>query len=294
MRQPRWHSTETWLPPLNLEPVALSVCSAVGLTFIRGVGAGAFKETFHVLLGDGTPQALKIYRAGISPERAQREIEAMVTCTHPNIARLSSIAPHQIGSTKYLVSLEEYLPGGTLTAKIQTSGLFSVAELRPFGAALVSAVAHVASHGLVHRDLKPDNIMLRADGITPVIVDFGLVRNLSQSSLTQTWLLQGPGTPLFSPAEQLHNEKAYIDWRADQFSLGVLLSISAFGFHPYAEPNDSMADIVTRVSSRQPPTDRFRQKALTDGFPALTTMVAPWPVQRFRTAEKLSEAWLAQ
>lgn len=282
------------MPPLNLESVALSVCSAHGLKFVRGVGAGAFKETFHVFLSDGTPQALKIYRPGISAERAQREIEAMVKCTHPNIARLTSIGPHQIGSTTYLVSLEEYLPGGTLTARIQSSGLLSAAELRPFGAALVSAIAHIAGHSLVHRDLKPDNIMLREDGFTPVIVDFGLVRNLSEASLTQTWLLHGPGTPLFSPAEQLHNQKAYIDWRADQFSLGVLLSISLFGFHPYEEVNDSPSEIITRVSSRKPPTDRFRDRALADDFPALIAMVAPWPVQRYRTAESLSKAWLAQ
>jgi serine/threonine protein kinase len=217
-----------------------------------------------------------------------------VTCSHPNIARLSSISPHQAGPTVYLVSLEEFLPGGTLTARIQTLGLLSAADLHSFGSALVSAVGHIASHDLVHRDLKPDNVMLRADGHTPVIVDFGLVRNLAQASLTQTWLLQGPGTPLFSPAEQLHNEKSYIDWRADQFSLGVLLSIAVFGFHPYAEPNDTPADIITRVSSRDAPTERFMQRAVGDGFPALIRMVAPWPVQRFRTPEKLSEAWRGQ
>ena len=172
---------------------------------VGGVGKGAFKETFHVK-ADGVSEALKIYRPGFSAERTKRETEAMKRCAHPNIARLISIEPFKWKGTTYLIAQEEFLAGGTLTTRLEKSGHLNASQILDLGEALIDAVAHIASHDLVHRDLKPDNVLFREDGDTPVIVDFGLVRDLTQNSLTQTWALQGPGTPFFAPPEQLLNE----------------------------------------------------------------------------------------
>lgn len=133
--------------------------------------------------------------------------------------------------------------------------------------------------------------MFRAGGSTPVIVDFGLVRDLVNTSLTQTWLMRGPGTPFFAPAEQLRNEKAMIDWRSDQFSLGVVVALSAFGFHPYQEDGTSPTQTVEHVAERSAPTGRFLDAATQSGMPYLVRMTAPWPVERFRTPEELERAW---
>lgn len=215
----------------------------------------------------------------------------MLSCSHPNIARLTSVKAYTIASEGYLVSLEEFLPGGTLTEKLQAQGLMTGDAVFELGTILIDAIGHVAEQGLVHRDLKPDNVMLREDRKTPVIVDFGLVRNLAQSSLTQTWALQGPGTPLFAPPEQLHNAKAYIDWRADQFSLGVLLSFALFGFHPYSESGDTMPEVVARVADYSQPTARFCQAAKSANLATLIKMVGAWPVERIRTPSQLKNEW---
>ena len=122
----------------------------------------------------------------------------MQRCSHPNIGRLSAITGFYHDGVQYLLSGEEFLPGGTLTLRLQR-GLLGGPEIRETGGQLVSAIAHIASHDLVHRDIKPDNILFRADGVTPVIVDFGLVRDLVRTSLTQTWFMRGPGTPFFAP-----------------------------------------------------------------------------------------------
>ena len=143
----------------------------------------------------------------------------------------------------------------------------------------------------MHRDIKPDNILYRADGVTPVIVDFGLVRDLVRTSLTQTWLIRGPGTPLYAPPEQLRNEKALIDWRSDQFSLGVVVAFAAFGFHPYQDGGESFARTVERVADRGKQTARFADAAMQSGMPFLIQMTAPCPVERFRTPESLLRAW---
>ena len=277
---------------MSLEPVARVICEANSLTFRRFVGAGAFKETFEVRVG-GVSHALKVYNASNNPERAAREVEAMTRCAHPGIGRLISLATHEDTSGRYAYTVEEFLGGGTLSMRL-AAGSMKPSEVFELGIALIDAVAHIANLELVHRDLKPDNIMFREDGSTPVVVDFGLVRDLGASSLTHTFVMQGPGTPLFAPPEQLMNDKGLIDWRADQFSLGVVLSLCAFGAHPYQAEGDGPMEIVTRVAARNSSTESFRQTCKAAGLPALVKMVEPWPVQRFRTPDMLARAWVAQ
>lgn len=274
----------------RLAEVAQAFCSTHGHRFVEPVGAGAFKETFHIVLATGVPQALKVHQPGFSPERTARELNAMQRCSHPNIGRLDAIAGFYHEGVQYLLSGEEFLPGGTLTSRLQR-GLLSGPEARDIGGQLVNAIAHIASHDLVHRDIKPDNILFRADGVTPVIVDFGLVRDLISTSLTLTWLARGPGTPFFAPPEQLRNEKSMIDWRSDQFSLGVVVALSVLGFHPYQTEGASLTQTVERVAERSSQAGRFVDAATQAGMPFLIRMTAPWPVERFRTPDDLQRVW---
>lgn len=270
--------------------VAQAFCTLNGHRFIGSVGKGAFKETFHVVLATGEVQALKVFQPGFSPERTSREINAMQRCSHPNIGRLTALALFFHEGIEYLLTVEEFLSGGTLTARLQ-AGLMDREQVHVFAQQLIGAVAHIASHDLVHRDIKPDNILFREDGVTPVIVDFGLVRDLIRASLTNTWFMRGPGTPLFAPPEQLRNEKALIDWRSDQFSLGVVLALSTLGFHPYEDVGMTSTQTVESVAERRTQTTRFVEAAANAGLPQLIRMTSPWPVQRFRTPTDLRLAW---
>jgi serine/threonine protein kinase len=120
-----------------------------------------------------------------------------------------------------------------------------------------------------------------------------LVRDLSAVSLTHSWLNQGPGTPYFAAPEQLNNQKRLIDWRTDQFALGVTLSFVRFGMHPYqhtGEPKFS-PKTVERVASRGPRNVGTLQQFEGAGFPCLKKMTNCWPVERFRRPEELRKAW---
>lgn len=279
-----------WNVP-SLESVAQAFCSSVGFAFVAKAGQGAFKETFQALDQSAKPVAVKVYRDGLSNQRSGREIDAMRRCSHLHIAQLSSIDTFSYSGTSYLITREEFLPGGTLSSKLIADGLMGDAETKALATPLIDASRHIAALNLVHRDIKPDNILFRSDRRTPVIVDFGLVRDLGATSLTQSWQLQGPGTPFFSPPEQLLNEKILIDWRADQFSLGVTLAMARFGLHPYSHAGDTLDATVGRVMARSVPAPRFTQAAQGCGLPQLITMVAPWPVQRYRTPAMLAAAW---
>jgi serine/threonine protein kinase len=283
-------------PPASpdLEGVARVISDSRGLTFVSAAGSGATKQTFRVVDSGGREFALKVFPAGKVAEREQREIDAMQRCSHPNIVALVALDIQTVNGAEHLYVIEEFLAGGTLTEGVANNGLVPPAMARSLGATLIDAVAHIASHDLVHRDIKPDNVLLRADGITPMITDFGLVRNLRASSLTGSWQMHGPGTPAFSSPEQLNNQKNLINWRSDQFSVAVLIAMVALGIHPYQQGGDALAQAVIRATGRDGPSDDFIRSATIAGLPVLVKMAAPWPVQRYRMPPLLATAWGSQ
>lgn len=274
----------------RLEAVALQICEQRQLAFRGLLGWGAFKETYLVEGTDGELLALKILLPGHNPERTAREIEAMLRCSHPNVAKLRLVDDFAVDGVEHVYMLEEYLSGGTLGTLLER-GLLSRMQVIQLARQLVGALGHIAELGLVHRDLKPENIMFRGDIETPVIVDFGIVRDLTSSSLTQTWFMRGPGTPYFAAPEQLNNEKELIDWRTDQFSLGVVLALCISGRHPYEDVIGDFAHTVEQVATRIGPTEQFRSASAQAGLVLLERMVSPWPVHRFRRPEQLIQAW---
>jgi serine/threonine protein kinase len=121
--------------------------------------------------------ALKIV-AEASP-RTSREVTALRRCNHTNIARLFSVGRHNHQGTSYDYTLEEFLAGGTLTSRLDGNGLLNDEQVLNLGESIIGAIIHLADLELVHRDIKPDNIMFKEDAVTPVLVDFGLVRDLA-------------------------------------------------------------------------------------------------------------------
>lgn len=276
----------------ELKAVATGICASRGFTIGSTLGAGAFKQTYLVQDAAGNQFALKVIRASADPQRIGREIDAMVRCDHPNISKLAGCDLQQVDGQTFCWLLEEYLAGGTLGARLE-GGTLSIPEVKRIGAIIIDALEYLRTMGLVHRDLKPENIMFRADKVTPVLVDFGLVRDLNEESLTHTWLVHGPGTPFYAAPEQLLNRKDLIDWRTDQFSLGVVLAMCALGRHPYAEVGEPKAKTVQRVIEHGRPTAEFVAWAKSNGLDAIPRMTSVWPVERFRTPELLRKSWRA-
>ena len=277
----------------NLSQVAKSLCDTRGFTLGDFVGGGAFKKVFRVEGKNGEEYALKLLKGDLSVQRTHREIEALQRCDHSNIAKLFRTGTYDFERRKYSFTLEEFLPGGTLTEWIRRYGWLDDEQLIELATPLIDAISHIADLGLVHRDIKPDNIMFRDDEITPVLVDFNLVRDLLSASLTQSWLNRGPGTPYFASPEQLNNQKRLIDWRTDQFSLGVTLCYARFGVHPYQHPDESdlSAKTVERVAMRGGVSDYMLDKFKSTGLVCLERMTKIWPVERFRRPMDLETAW---
>jgi len=214
----------------------------------------------------------------------EREVRSVQVCSSPYIPKFFALDTFQYSNQEYLIILEEYLSNGTLTEKL-SSGPLNNNEAVNLGVSMLSAIKEMCAYKLVHRDIKPDNIIYRSE-YEPVLVDFGLVRDLTASSLTHTWINQGPGTPFFAAPEQLNNDKHLIDWKTDQFSLGLVLAICLSGRHPY---DDGLGpdSTVLNVAERKNHPIGFSKLLPGCWHTILSKMTAVWPHQRYNQISRL-------
>lgn len=276
----------------SLIDIAQELADSKNLNALSFVGKGAFKETYKVIDEKGESIALKLMvPEKFNIQRSEREIAALQKCDTHLIGKLYEYGEFRTSTNeKYIFLLEEYLDGGTLTDQIN-SGRLTPKIIREYAVSLIKALDYLRRNNLVHRDIKPDNIMFRKKSSTPILVDFGLVRDLSQSSLTQTWWPHGPGTPYYAAPEQLNNEKHLIKWRTDQFSLGVVLSICLTGKHPYNEAGMTPNEVINAVLQRKGSAGDFRKEISALGFDGIIRMVEPWPVRRYTSPRELLECF---
>jgi serine/threonine protein kinase len=272
----------------SLLSVAQEFGNSRNLTDITFEASGNFKETFKAITDNGQLIALKLLNPSkCNPARSDREIKAMKKCNSPFIGKLYDYGTFKANNgITYYFSLEEFFDGGTLTSKIGNKKL-SPDTVRKYAAPLVKALDHLKTLDLVHRDIKPDNIMFRKNSSSPALVDFGLVRDLSESSLTKTWLPQGPGTPFYAAPEQLNNEKHLIKWRTDQFCLGIVLGICLTGKHPFVEPGMSEPEAIEAVAQRKTCATHFKNEVNALGLGGIVKMLEPWPIRRYATPNEL-------
>lgn len=276
------------MPTPVLEQIATEFAEKNHLTDVVFRGKGNFKETYRATTPSGGLIALKILDPQkCNLERSQREIQAMMKCNTPLIAKLYDYGSFNARNGKiYHFFIEEYMDGGSLVEQLN-NGILTPEIIRQYTITLVEALDYLREMGLVHRDIKPENIMFRGSADTPVLVDLGVARDLSESSLTPTWLARGPGTPYYSAPEQLNNEKTLINWRTDQFSLGIVIGLCLTGIHPFSETGMTQGDTVATIAARKPCTSDFVSRASALGFGFVVKMLDPWPHRRYQSIAEL-------
>ncbi|MBM3288483.1 MAG: serine/threonine protein kinase, partial [Candidatus Eisenbacteria bacterium] len=204
---------------------------------IREIGAGGMGVVF--LVRDehlDRDVALKVLPAGALADPASRrrfrsEALALSKLSHPNIAVVHDFDVQD--GVDFLVM--ECVPGTTLRDRL-AGGLLQEAEIRKIGAQLAAALAAAHDQGILHRDIKPGNLILTPDGRLKVL-DFGIARLFAPSpetTVAETVTVPGAliGTPAYMAPEQLRGES--VDARADIYAAGVVLYELATGSRPHA------------------------------------------------------------
>jgi formylglycine-generating enzyme required for sulfatase activity/tRNA A-37 threonylcarbamoyl transferase component Bud32 len=271
------------------DPLATRLQSALGAGYAveRAIGQGGFAAVF--LVRDLTlkrPLAVKVLSPDLllsttAQERFRREAETIASLSHPHIVPL-----HFIGNANDIFYLAmEYVDGESLADRLEREGRIGVEDTSRILREVASALDLAHRRGVVHRDIKPHNVLLERDSGRALVTDFGIARTAENSSLTASGMVVG--TPTYMSPEQVVGDK--VDHRADLYALGIVGYEMLVGRPPFGGSTPTEV-LMKRVATPAEPVERARP----DAPPALAAVINRClqqdPGQRFATAGDMVRA----
>ncbi|MCY2962888.1 MAG: serine/threonine-protein kinase [Planctomycetota bacterium] len=220
--------------------------------------------------------------AQTSPPRKRflREARAAARVRHENVVQVYSVDDQPI---PYLVM--EYIEGPTLQQRLNENGPLEIPEILKIAVQTARGIAAAHALGLIHRDIKPGNILLE-NGSEPrvKITDFGLARTADDASLSQSGVVAG--TPMYMSPEQATGDS--LDLRSDLFSFGSVLYTAASGRPPFRAPN--MVGVLRRVVEEQPRRLREVLSDIPEWLEAIVEKLhAKERTERYQSAREVAE-----
>ena len=217
--------------------------------------------------------------------RFLREAETSAALSHPNIVPIYSV--DEKDGLVYFVM--QFVDGDNLGKRIKDTGPMDVHDVRRILGEVASALSLAHSRSVVHRDIKPDNILLNKEDGRAIVTDFGIARAISDgadSRLTATGV--AIGTPHYMSPEQCAGDRD-VDGRADLYSLGVVGYQMLTGELPFTA-NTTPALLVKQISEAPTPVDRKRAGVPEDLARIVMRLLEKDPANRFNDATELEHA----
>jgi eukaryotic-like serine/threonine-protein kinase len=260
MATPQLHLTAQWLQQNFPE-----------LRNARELARGGQKIVFSADHPVDGSVVLKVIYPTQGLEAVRREILAVQQINSPRVPRIleHGQAPTHLGECYWI---REVRVIGRSVRDVLAAGPVSPRDVLRLGRNVLEAIVRAEANRIVHRDIKPDNVMVDGEGAF-WLLDFGIARHLTLLSQTATGLLFGKMTLGYAPPEQCRNLKREIDQRADLFALGVTMIECATGRHPFRHGARDDLDIVRRVESDVLPPCNLQvreQRQLSDLVAAMT------------------------
>ena len=216
--------------------------------------------------------------------RFLREAETAAQLNHPNIVDIYAV--DELENIVFFVMA--YITGDNLAKRVHDHGTLSVDETRRTLRDVADALAYAHERGVIHRDIKPDNILIDQQSGRPMVTDFGIARAISEgdSRLTATGI--AIGTPTYMSPEQAAGERT-IDGRSDLYSLGILGYQMLTGEPPFIA-NSTPAILVKHISERPIPVEQRRADVPQDLARVIMTLLEKDPANRFPSANSVVQA----
>ncbi len=241
-------------PPVPGFRILATVASGASGTVYRALQEALEREVALKILAPG------LFDAAETRSRFRREARILAGLTHPNLLRLFDAG--FVGDRPYLVT--EFVEGGTLRELVESEGALPLDRVRCFGIAIAGALAATHQAGVVHRDLKPDNVLLtRAREVK--LADFGLAKTQSARGTVQTAAGVILGTPGYMAPEIIRGEPATV--ASDVYALGAILFEMVAGQRAF-EGRD-LGEILQSHLEGRPPELSVLRADLPDGLQAL-------------------------
>jgi eukaryotic-like serine/threonine-protein kinase len=253
----------------------------------REIGKGGNARIFLARGEDGQPVALKILHpellVSVAADRFLREIKIASQLDNPHIAKILDS-----GEREWLVYyVMSYVEGATLRERLDTMRLLPIAETLRLAGDVLEALDHAHGHGVIHRDVKPANIVLAAEGA--VLLDFGIARAVVASGsdqLTRSGIAVGTST--YMSPEQI-TALADIDHRSDLYSVGCVLFECLAGQPPYAHRNEAVV-LQFHLNQQVPDVRTLRSDTPAELATVITKALAKSRDQRWNSAAEMREA----
>ena len=217
--------------------------------------------------------------------RFLREAETAAQLSHPNIVPIYTVDEQQ----QLVFFVMAYISGDNLAKRLHERGVLTIDETRKILREVAEALAYAHDRGVVHRDIKPDNILLDAVTGRPMVTDFGIARAMDSggdSRLTATGM--AIGTPAYMSPEQAAGDRE-IDGRSDLYSLGILGYQMLTGEPPFAA-GSTPAMLVKHISEKPIPVQQRRSDVPNDLARSIMMLLEKDPAHRFPTASALLAA----
>jgi len=228
------------------------------------IGSGGFKAVYKALI-NGRQEALKLVQIPVDPndeeikeenrKRIFREIRILEKCQSPYVVKLGGLHPKDlsVGGQDYVVYSEELVEGESLRFLLKSESKPSFDNLRILAIVLLSIIKELASKNVIHRDIKPDNIIRTGIEDRPyVLLDFGIAFQIGGTNLTRD-THRVPGTLYYIAPEMLEaGFRQSLDYRADLYTIGLTLYEYASGINPYAKRDEAQFTTLYRIKTQNP------------------------------------------
>jgi len=226
--------------------IDISCLEKIGLSKCQKLKEAGQKVVYKAVSDKFGLVAVKVIKPNQNTDRIFREIDIVQSKTDITTSKIYKHDTFTCDEIEYLYIIEEFIDGENLRDYLERLGTIPFDEVCKFLQTMVNTIEILEHSSIVHRDIKPENIMRTTDGKF-ILIDFGIARDLSKTSLTATSSPRGPATTIYAPIEQIDNEKKSIDSRTDLYSVCLVAYEMICGSNPFVDGCQNELQVIRKI-----------------------------------------------
>ncbi|MEA1954476.1 MAG: serine/threonine-protein kinase [Campylobacterota bacterium] len=223
-----------------------SCLEEIGLSECQKLKEAGQKIVYKAISDEFGTVAVKVIRPNQNTDRIFREIDIVQSKAEIQTSKIFKYDTLACDGIEYLYIIEEFIDGDNLRDYLERLGTVPFDEVCKFLQTMLTTIDILERSSIVHRDIKPENIMRTMDGEF-ILIDFGIARDLSKTSLTDTSSPRGPATIIYAPIEQIDNDKKSIDSRTDLYSVCLVAYEMICGTNPFMDGCQNELQVIRKI-----------------------------------------------